>query len=158
VDSQGRGIAGIEVSALETIQSISEGNTAKRLKATTDQSGEARFSGLDTSLRNSYAVSVEYEGASYPVTPFRSLETIGHRITLPVYPTTNDANEARVGLRGFVYVMMHEGEFVFDVPFRVFSLGEKTWQPQPIELSLPKDAQAIQASEEMPGFVVKDGR
>ncbi len=158
VARSGAPIAGAPVTLLETIQNIAQGNTDRRLSQVTNASGEARFSGLDTSLRNSYVTRVDFDGGSYDVPSFRSLDTAGHRITVPVFPSQSDPTSALVGMRGFVYVMLREGEFVFDVLYRIFTMGEHAWVPQDVQLDLPRGATGVTPSEENPGFVPEGSR
>ncbi len=158
VGSHGKPVKGVTVVLQETLQSIAKGNQEATRRATTGADGRARFENLDTSLKNSYSTQVTYDGAVYEVPPFRNVASSGHRITIPVFPSTPDPHEALVGLRGFVYITLREGQFAFDVLYRVFSMGKKTWIPQSIVLDLPAGAQAIQPAKENPGFVADSGK
>lgn len=148
--------SGATVTLRETVQSVSEGNAKREQVMQTGADGLVRFTGLETSVRTIAHVTVRALGGEYVVDDFRPLEGAGHRIVVPVYPATADPGEAMVGMRGFVYVQLREGEFVFDLLFRVFSLGQKTWVPNGVHLDLPPGLSAFE-SPAPEGGAVADG-
>ena len=149
-------LANASVTLRETVQNIGEGNAKREQVLRTGPDGTARFKGVETSVRTIARISVAALGAEYTVEDFRPLEGAGHRIVVPVYEVTADAGEAMVGMRGFVYMQLREGEFVFDVLFRVFSLGQKTWVPNGVHLDLPPGLTAFE-SPAPEGGAVADG-
>lgn len=137
-------LANATVTLHETVQNIAEGDAKREQVLRTGADGQALFRGVDTSVRAIARISVQALGAEYSVDDFRPGEHTGQRITVPVFESTSDPTEAMVGMRGFVYVQLREGEFVFDVLFRVFSLGRKTWVPSGVHLDLPSGLLAFE--------------
>src|SRR6187402_2341881 len=130
-------VPGATVILRETVQNIAEGDAKKELTALTGADGQTRFVGIQTSVRTIARITVRALGAEYTVPEFRPLPGAGHRVVVPVYESTSSPVEAMVGMRGFIYVQLREGEFVFEVLFRVFGLGDKTWVPSGVQLDLP---------------------
>jgi hypothetical protein len=149
-------LAGASVTLRETVQNVAEGNAKREQVLQTGADGIARFVGIDTSVRTIAHVSVRALGGEYAAEEFRPLSGAGHRVVVPVYEATADPSDAMVGMRGFIYVQLREGEFVFDVLFRVFSLGRKTWVPSGVHLDLPLGMQAFE-SPAPEGGAVADG-
>jgi len=146
--------AGATVILHKTLQNIAEGDTKHDVSARTGPTGEVSFDGIETSVRTVARVSVRALGAEYEVPEFRPLEGSGHSIVVPVFDTTPSPTEAMVGLRGFIYIQLREGQFVFDVLFRVFALGDKTWVPNGLQLDLPSGLTGFEGVE---GGVVQAG-
>lgn len=140
VTGDGAPLSGATVTLREVHHSIAEGDSKKQTAHTTGADGTVRFSSLDTSLQSSAEVSVRALGASYEVEGFRPSDSAGQRVTVPVFPSSSDPKQAMIGMRGFIYVQLREGEFWFDVLYRVFSLSGYTWVPRGVELDLPAGA------------------
>lgn len=137
-------LAGAVVTLRETVQNVAEGDAKRQHVERTGADGRVLFRGVDTSVRAVVRITVHALGADYTVEDFRPGERAGHRVVVPVFESTSDPADAMVGMRGFVYVQLREGEFVFDVLFRVFSLGRKTWVPSGVRLDLPAGLQAFE--------------
>jgi len=147
-------LPGATVILHKTLQNIAEGDTKHDLSARTGPTGEVTFDGVETSVRSVAKVSVRALGADYEVPEFRPPPSSGYRIVVPVFDSTPSPTEAMVGLRGFIFIQLREGQFVFDVLFRVFALGDKTWVPSGLRLDLPSGLSGFEAVE---GGVVQDG-
>ncbi|HSC86861.1 MAG TPA: hypothetical protein VLC09_06300 [Polyangiaceae bacterium] len=144
VDASEQPLPGIVVEVTSQLESIAQGKSQDRLEQRTDASGRATFSDLAESLRTSHAVRVVHQGARYELEPFRMTEKGGHRARLHVYPVTHDLREAFVGLRGFVFIEQHDGQFAFDLAFRVINLSQTTWVPKDVFVSLPEAATPLE--------------
>jgi len=148
-------LPGAVVTLRETVQNIAEGDAKREQVLRTGPDGSVRFEGIDSSIRAIARVSVHALGADYSAPDFQPGESSGQRIVVPVFAATADPAEAMVGMRGFVYVQLREGEFVFDVLFRVFSLGRKTWVPSGVHLDLPSGLSALESAT--PAHLTPDG-
>jgi len=137
-------LPGALVTLHETVQNVAEGDAKKEHVERTGADGRVLFRGIDTSVRAIARVTVRALDADYTVEDFRPGERAGHRITVPVFEATSDPSEAVVGMRGFVYMQLREGAFVFGVLFRVFSVGRKTAVPRGVFLDLPPGLQAFE--------------
>ncbi len=140
VDGQGAPLSGVAVQLLSQFESIAEGKSQSQKQATTDASGRVTFSGLGDSLHLSHRVRIDRQGARTEVEPFSLGTKGGQRVLLHVYPVTHDIREAFVGMRGFAFVEQRDGNFVFDLAFRVINMSQVTWLPKDVVLTLPKDA------------------
>lgn len=164
VGPSGQRLPNIEVTLVESFESVAEGNATKERRARTDASGQVRFDQLDGALRYSYELRTNYQGARYQVPPFRAMDGQGTRAQLVVFPATNDLREAFVGMRGFVYVRLQEDSFQFEVLFRVFSMAQSTWIPKDVGIELPNGFRGIESEPngdahfvETPGGVRLEG-
>ncbi len=147
VNAAGERLPGVEVTLVESYQSVAEGNATKERTARTDAAGQVRYDHLDRTLRYSYELRTNYQGALYQVPPFRALESEGTRAQLVVFPSTGDLREAFVGMRGFVYVQLREDSFQFEMLFRVFSMAQSTWIPKGVMIDLPAGFRALESEK-----------
>lgn len=158
VDGAGNPLKGAKVRLLTHFQSIAEGNDEDVTEKPTDESGEARFDGLDTAIRFSYGVAVEHDGANYDAPGFRLGKT-GQRVVVHTFPVSEDPREAFVGIQAFITVRVNDDLLRVDGGYRVINMSRTTWKPKPIFLKLPDDAQGVEAKltmgdagfEEAPG-------
>jgi len=149
VDGKGQPIAGIQVRLGKMFQSIAQGERRDDETQVSNAQGEVRFSGLESSSNFSYRVTVTKGGAEYASTPFRLAEDRGQRVMLHVYPVTSDIDEARVMMRGLIWVEARDDTFQFEVWFQIYNIGDITWVPSDVEMELPEGAKAFSARESM---------
>ena len=114
---------------------------------TSDPQGRTEFSGLPASASTGYHVIVVHASATYASTPFRVLDSMGHRVVLHVYPATRQLDETQVAMRAFVFVEPRSDIFQFEVLFQIHNPGPVTWLPTDISLRLPEGAQAFTPKE-----------
>lgn len=149
VDGAGQPLAGVQVRLGKMFQSIAQGERRDDETQTSNAQGEVRFSGLESSSNFSYRVTVAKGGAEYASTPFRLAEDRGQRVVLHVYPVTSDMNEARVMMRGLIWVEARDDTFQFEVWFQIYNIGDITWVPSNVGMELPEGAKAFSARESM---------
>jgi len=147
VDGTGQPLAGVQVRLGKMFQSIAQGERRDDETQTSNAQGEVRFSGLESSSNFSYSVTVAKGGAEYASSPFRLAEDRGQRVLLHVYPVTSDMNEARVMMRGLVWVEARDDTFQFEVWFQIYNIGDVTWVPSNVGIELPDGAKAFSARE-----------
>ncbi|HEU5075490.1 MAG TPA: hypothetical protein VFU02_14965 [Polyangiaceae bacterium] len=149
VDGAGQPLAGVPVRLGKTFQSIAEGDQSDSETRTTNAQGEVRFSNLEASSRFSYRISVAQSSAQYSTAPFRLAEDRGQRVLLHVYPVTSDIAQARVAMRGLVYVEPRDDVFQFEIWLQVYNLGNVTWVPAGVSMQLPEGSKAFSPRESM---------
>ncbi len=147
VDGSGQPLAGVPVRLSKMFQSIAEGDQRDSETQTSNAQGEVRFSKLEASTRFSYRVTVSKGPAEYATTPFRLAEDRGQRVLLHVYPVTSNIDEARIAMRGLVYVEPRDDVFQFEVWLQVYNLGGVTWVPSGVGMQLPAGVKAFSPRE-----------
>lgn len=149
VDGAGQPQPGVSVRLGKMFQSIAQGDQRDSESKTTDANGKVSFSGLSTESSYSYRITVARGPAEYGSMPFRLAENEGQRVLLHVYPVTRDISQARVAMRGLVYVQPRDDVFQMEVWFQVYNLGQVTWVPDRVSMDLPAGAKAFTARESM---------
>lgn len=132
-------------------QKIAEGESHSERFATTDDSGRARFTGLNTGTEYSYHVTLRQGRAEYGSSPFNLDRQSGQSVHLHVYPATSTIDDAPVALRGLLYIEPRDDVFQFDALFLVINVGSISWVPESVVLELPKGFKAFNAQKEMSG-------
>ncbi len=149
VDPSGQALAGVDVRLGTMFQSIAEGNQRHQQTASTGDNGEVRFSGLQTESNFSYRITVQSGPAEFASSPFQLHRDHGQRVLLHVFPVTRDLNQARVAMRGLIYVEPRDDVFQFEAWFQVFNIGQIAWVPDGVTVDLPEGAKAFSARESM---------
>jgi len=129
-------------------QKIAEGESRSSRTQKTGLDGKVRFDGLEASSNYAYRVTVVSGPAEFASSPF-NLRDQGMRVTLHVYPVTDDPNQSIIGMRGFFYIETRDDVFQIEVMFRVFNLGKLAWVPKDVVMSLPTGFKAFSATESM---------
>jgi hypothetical protein len=107
------------------------------------------FSGLQTESSFSYRISVQNGKGEFASVPFQLSRDKGQRVLLHVYPVTSDLTQARVAVRGLVYLQPRDDVFQFEVWLQVFNVSQSAWVPDNIVLELPQGSKAFSARESM---------
>jgi hypothetical protein len=135
-------------------ESIERGNSEETRTATTDDQGIARFEGLGTETDYQYEATLSEGPANYLSGQFGfSPKGGGVRVFLPIFPVTQNLNEAIILSRALLVVVPRDETFSFEVLWRVENYGQKTWVPDNVTFKMPPGFKALQA-EDMKG----DGR
>lgn len=136
-------------------QSVAKGESRRRTAKQADDSGTARFDGLEFGAGVAYRVTVPWgagqssEPATYAASPFQLDLHHGQRVKIHVYPVTSRISDAMVGMDGIVYMELRDDVVQFDELFRVYNLGKVTWVPSDVVLGLPPGYKAFTAQKEM---------
>lgn len=149
VDDRDKPLPNVEVRLGIHFQSVAEGESKKHVTGRTDAEGKVRFDGLEANSNYSYRISVKSGPAEYASAPFQFRTGMGHRVLLHSFPVTRDLAQAMIGMRGFVYIEPRDDVFQFEVLFRVFNVGRKTWVPSNTYMRLPTGWKAFKANEGM---------
>lgn len=158
-DGEGGKLADTELTLGILQQSVSKGESRRRVVVKTNAEGEARFDDLETGSGISYRVSVStpvpVPGDSTPLIathdapPFQLDLQTGKRVRLHVFPVTSRIEDSLVGLQAMVYVEVKDDTLQLEQAFTVFNLGKKTWVPHDIVVDLPKGFRAFFAPQQM---------
>ncbi|HVJ20390.1 MAG TPA: carboxypeptidase-like regulatory domain-containing protein [Polyangiaceae bacterium] len=159
-DASGAPQAGLEVRLGILFETVAEGQSRDSKTARTDAEGRVRFDGLKFGSSHSYRVTLKYADAQYGSMPFNLREDSGQRVLLHVYPSSSEFSKVAVRMQGFLYIAPRDDLFQFEVLYRVFNLGDVTWLPRNVVITLPKDFKAFRAEEGMTDakFEVVEGR
>jgi len=157
LDGEGAPIPGAEITLGILEQSVSKGESRRRVMAQADANGVARFDGLTTGSGVSYRVSsttpvLEGEAplhATHDAPPFQLDLQAGERVKLHVFPVTSRLEDALVGLRAMLYVEVKDDALQIEQAFTVFNLGKNTWVPDDIVVELPQGFRAFFAPQQM---------
>ena len=134
------------------VQSISQGESRKRLSAASDEQGVARFDGLDRASQNAYRVSVVKDGATYAAPPFQLPREGGMRVSVSVYPVVTDVKLATLALQGILYVEIADENLKLEQGYRIFNVGHTAWVPDGASVALPAGFKAFNAQKSMDGI------
>ena len=160
LDGDGKPMPGADITLGILEQSVSKGESRRRVVAKADENGIARFDGLQTGSGISYRVSVPttvpVEGkdpllATHDAPPFQLDLQAGERVKLHVFPATASLQEALVGLRAMLYVEVKDDALQVEQAFTVFNLGKQTWVPDDVLVELPEGFRAFVAPQQMTG-------
>jgi len=158
LDKHGHPVPNTKVKLGILQQSIAEGETHASKSGTTDRGGRIQFDGLEAASGISYRVSVPEGRATYATDPFVLKKTMGQRVVLHVYPSTDDIRAAMVGMRGFGYIQPKDDAYQFEFMFQIYNFGPITWVPKDMHLDLPRGWKAFVADKSMSDTrVIADG-
>jgi hypothetical protein len=158
LDKDGHPVPNTKVKLGILQQSIAEGESHAARSGTTDREGHIQFDGLEAASGISYRVSVPEGRATYATDPFVLKKTMGQRVVLHVYPSTDDIRAAMVGMRGFGYIQPRDDAYQLEFMFQIYNIGPITWVPKDVHIDLPHGWKAFVADKSMSDTrVVADG-
>ncbi len=157
-DERGNPLPGAEVGLVTMFASIAQGDRQNLQKSRADANGQVTFAGLDSSVRNSYGIQVQRDGATYSLAPFRLAET-GHRAVVHTYPVTSSMQQAFVGIQVLSSLALRGGHFEIQAMYRVMPLNRMTFRPENLRFELPEGARAFDTGEQSDEgkVVIEDG-
>jgi hypothetical protein len=148
-DGAGKPLPDVDITLGIVVNSVAKGESRKRLSGRANAEGTALFENLEIASTTAYRVSVARDGATYAAPPFGLPKAVGTRATVVVYPVKRDLTGMSVALQGFVFVEIKDEVLVVEEAFRVFNLGQETWVPQDVILTLPEGWKALNAQQQM---------
>lgn len=148
-DGEDNPLPGREVALGIVKNSVAEGESRDRRTATTDDKGQARFSGLSQASSFAYRATVVRDGATYAAPPFNLPQSVGMRATLHAYPVTNDVNKASIAVQGIAYIELRDEVIQIEQAYRVYNLGGTTWLATDVQSTLPAGFKAFNAQKAM---------
>lgn len=163
VDSKPR--AHTEVTLGIIVNSVAKGESRRRVLATTDDQGVARFSGLETGSGVAYRVMVLSEGATFSAAPFQLGAKAGMKVLLHTYAVTHDyelldqASKAKrdptkpvgasIVTQIMVYVEVKDDRVQVQQAFKIYNVGKVAWVPTDFVVPLPPEFTAFSAQQGM---------
>jgi len=136
-DANGNPLANTPVTLGVVFNSVAKGESRKRLLATTNAQGTARFESLDTGSAVAYRPMVITDG-TFSVAPFRLPEKAGMRALLHVYPIVEAVDAAKVVAQAIVYTEVKDDRIQVQQVYRIFNFGKVAWVPKDLILPLPE--------------------
>lgn len=139
-------------------QSVSKGESRRRMMATADDEGNVRFDAMETGSGISYRVSVptmvavdggEPLSATHDAFPFQLDLQAGQRVRVHVFPTTSRIEDSLVGMQAMLYVEVKDDALQVEQAFTIFNLGKQTWVPHDVIVDLPQGFRAFFAPQQM---------
>ncbi|MDB4936935.1 MAG: hypothetical protein JWP87_3907 [Labilithrix sp.] len=135
-DPTGKPLARTEVTLGILYNSVAKGESRKRLNATTDDVGTARFKDLDVGSGVAYRPMVLKDGATFSVTPFGLGLKNGMRALLHVFPVTTDVDQSLVVTQSMLYAEVKDDRIQIQQALKIYNFGRNAWVP-PNDLVIP---------------------
>jgi hypothetical protein len=148
-DPSGRPLAGTEVTLGIIYNSVAKGESRKRITATTDDVGLAKFSDLDIGSGVAYRVMVLKDGATFSVTPFQLGPRSGMRALLHVYPVVNDMEQGLIVSQSMLYTEVKDDRIQVQQAFKIYNFGRNAWVPNDLVVPLPPEFTAFATQQGM---------
>jgi hypothetical protein len=148
VDASGNPISKADVTLGIIFNSVAKGESRKRLSATADERGTARFKGLDTGTGVAYRPMVIRDGATFSVPPFQ-LGQRGIRALLHVYPVTSEVTPTIV-TQLMIYAEVKDERIQIQQEFTIHNFGKEAWVPSTeMVVPLPENFTAFATQQGM---------
>jgi len=149
-DPTGKPLASTDVTLGIVYNSVAKGESRKRVFATTDALGTARFKDLDFGSGVAYRPMVIKDGATFSVTPFGLGPKNGIRALLHVYPVTNDVDQALIVSQSMVYAEVKDDRIQIQQAYKIYNFGKTAWVPGPDTIvALPETFTAFATQQGM---------
>ncbi|MBK8251446.1 MAG: hypothetical protein IPK82_02110 [Polyangiaceae bacterium] len=155
-DAQDKPIAETDVRLGIIHNTVAAGESRERKTGTTDAQGTIRWEGLTFGSGTSYRASVTRGRAQFGAPPFALGDRAGKRVTMHVYATTSDVEEALVGTQGLVYIALREDSIVLEHMYGIFNLGAVAWVPENQTIELPEGYKAFNRPDSMDGVGIDE--
>ena len=158
-DGTGKLLPDVDVGLGIVVNSVAKGESRERRSGKSNGEGVALFESLEIASTTAYRVTVVRDGATYAAPPFGLPKAEGMRATIVVYPVSREVTGMQLAIQAFVFVEIKDEVLVIEQAFRVFNLGQTTWVPQDVILSLPPGFKALNVQQQMSDVgvdVVKD--
>ncbi|MBW2531356.1 MAG: hypothetical protein JRI55_07740 [Deltaproteobacteria bacterium] len=154
VDGTGTPRAGAQV-VLEILRrSVAKGTSSGERRATADDEGLAKLTGLETGSGVSYRVVTRVGPALYSTEPFTLTSQRGLRVKLHAYEWTSDPAAAKVDVAAFAVLDLTEDAIEVDQMLQILTVGAVAWVPKELTVPLPEGFRAFRSAEGMDGTAV----
>jgi len=135
VDADKRPVPRAEVTLGIVYNSVAKGESRKRVVATTNESGTALFSNLDTGSEVAYRPTFQQDGATFASTPFR-LGDHGIEATIQTFPVTRDLAKTIIASQSIAYIEVKDDRIQIEQAFNFYNFGKNAWVP-PTDFVIP---------------------
>jgi hypothetical protein len=148
-DPSGKPLPNYPVTLGVLFNSVAKGESRKRLTATTNAAGIARFEHLDTGSSVAYRPMAITDGATFSVMPFRLSEKTGMKALLHVYPVVEAIQDALVLSQSVIYTEVKDDRIQVQQLIKLYNFGKNAWVPKDVVLALPENFTAFTAQQGM---------
>jgi hypothetical protein len=148
-DPDGKPIPGATVTLGILNNSIAKGESRKRVVATANDHGVARFEHLETSSTFAYRPMVITDGATFSAMPFRLSERSGMKGILHVYPVVEEVGTALIVTQSILYSEVKDDRIQVQQAFKIYNFGKSAWVPKDLVIPLPEDFTAFTTQQGM---------
>lgn len=148
-DADDKPVAGEVITLGMMINSIAKGDSRKHLQGTTDATGRATFSNLDTASNVAYRVSCGYQGGAFAASPFQMQQSKTMHVVLHVYPVTSDVQKAVIVTEATVAAEIRDDRIQVEEVLTFYNLGRTAWRPDGVVMKLPEGVTAFNAQANM---------
>ena len=128
--------------------SVAKGESRKRVIATTNDQGIARFDNLESGSGVAYRPQVITDG-TFSVAPFRLPEKNGMKAILHVYPTVESVESAMIVTQAILYTEVKDDRVQVQQSFRIYNFGKNAWVPKDLVVPLPENFTAFSTQQGM---------
>lgn len=149
VDAAGKPLPGLAVTLGIIENTIAKGESRKHVMANAGPDGVAHFTGLTAGSSFAYRVSVQQEGATFALMPFRLPDQGGQRGVLHVLPVTNSLETALVVVQTGLYFELKDDRIQFEQAFAFYNFGKTAWVPKDLDVVLPEGFTAFSTQQAM---------
>lgn len=149
VDAAGKPLPGLQVTLGIIENTIAKGESRKHVMAQSGADGVAHFDGLTANSSFAYRVSVQQDGATFALMPFRLPDHGGQRGVLHVLPVTSSLETALVVVQTGLYFELKDDRVQFEQAFAFYNFGKTAWSPKDLEITLPEGFTAFTTQQAM---------
>lgn len=142
-------LAGVDLALGIIHSSVARGESRERKTATTDESGQATFKGLEFGAGHVYRVSSTVGPGTFELEPFSLGDKAGMRAVLHLYEVTEDMSRLRVAMRGTISMSLKEDVIIVDENYSIYNVSPAAWQAD-VEIPLPAGFKAFNTAEDAP--------
>lgn len=155
LDANGKPMPGAQLTVGILQNSVSKGESRKRVSVTAGPDGVARLDHLETGSTMAYRPMVLTEGATFSMMPFRLPEKMGLRGVLHVYPVTTSITDAMVVGQSIIYTEVKDDRIQIQQAFKIYNFGKTAWVPKDLVVALPETFTAFTAQQGMTDITVE---
>lgn len=129
VDASGKPLGKTEVSLTISHNSVSKGDSHRRVMAMSDETGAARFDDLEIGSGVSYKPQVTKDGGTFSVMPFQLMPRGGMRAQLHVFPVTRSIEQAFIASQVITFAEVKDDRVQVQQAYTLVNFGNSAWVP-----------------------------
>ena len=140
-------LAGVEVTLGILHSSVARGDSRDQKKTTSDENGNATFSGLEVGQAHQYHVSSSVGPGTFELPSLQLTEKSGMSGVLHLYEVTEDLTQVRVFMGTHVEISLKEDAFVIRESCGMVNLSKSAWLAE-AEVPLPATWKAFDTPDD----------
>lgn len=130
-------------------QSISKGESRRRVTQLTGPEGRTTFEIPEATSETAVRISVVRDGATSAAPPFRLPQKAGMRVIVYSFPVVREASKAQVAMQGILYIEPRDEVLQIEGAYRIYNLGQTAWLATNEEVTLPATFKAFTSQKGM---------